>query len=723
MAEQGPLSNQKLGEKYLLGELLGQGGFGVVYKAEHILLHRPQAIKILLEQYLNSLKFRERFTREAQTLAALDHPNIVHVDDFGIEGSRAYLVMPYIGGGTLHGLLRARQGPLGLDEIGRYLEQICAALYYAHARNVAHLDLKPANLLIQEDGRLVLSDFGLAHLMGEGAIEGGASLQFGTPAYMAPEHLRGLRDRRSDVYSLGVILYQMLVGHAPFEGSTPAAIMIKQLTEPPPPLREARPDLPKPLEEVLAKALEKQPEERYQTPGELFLDFKAALGGRLPQPLAWQFVPPAAPRPSQPLPEPKRPFPIPIEPTPLTPAPVTPTTVTPAPAAPAGASYPPIEPPPPARAALPLAAATPPPRISQTIVEPTSPTRISQPPIPGATPPIPKVPDIGDDWALPTLPDPSPADLAAALLEQAAERSRLAGDAPDTGNLRGARSFTAPLLRITTGTNIWTKGFTSLFVVSAIIGGFGILGALIAFPHYFDSPATFAAYYADAGNAAPGVYVSLAVQALLAVACLIALVFTTSSLMEAGLLLQVGAVVSRVLQGVLFLSFQANLAHPPSDTLLHVFFYFGLFSSLLNVLSFICISYSMAGWRAAWDIGFGLPQLLLSVGIAVLVVTGKTSVPSAPDAALLTIAIACHLLAAFVVLGRPACWIRQPLITLCLVLGCLPLSLLSPSFLASEVFYDLFPVPFLFLIPGLLLLMRVQQLRKQALAKKALAAG
>src|SRR5579885_2133670 len=335
MAEQGPLSNQKLGEKYLLGELLGQGGFGVVYKAEHILLHRPQAIKILLEQYLNSLKFRERFTREAQTLAALDHPNIVHVDDFGIEGSRAYLVMPYIGGGTLHGLLRARQGPLGLDEIGRYLEQICAALYYAHARNVAHLDLKPANLLIQDDGRLVLSDFGLAHLMGEGAIEGGASLQFGTPAYMAPEHLRGLRDRRSDVYSLGVILYQMLVGHAPFEGSTPAAIMIKQLTEPPPPLREARPDLPKPLEDVLAKALEKQPEERYQTPGELFLDFKAALGGRLPQPMAWQFVPPAAPpRQSKPLPEPKRPFPIAIEPTPVTQAPATPTPA--APSAPAG---------------------------------------------------------------------------------------------------------------------------------------------------------------------------------------------------------------------------------------------------------------------------------------------------------------------------------------------------------------------------------------------------
>ncbi|GEM_PF-1019988 len=721
MAEQGPLSNQKLGEKYLLGELLGQGGFGVVYKAEHILLHRPQAIKILLEQYLNSLKFRERFTREAQTLAALDHPNIVHVDDFGIEGSRAYLVMPYIGGGTLHGLLRARQGPLGLDEIGRYLEQICAALYYAHARNVAHLDLKPANLLIQDDGRLVLSDFGLAHLMGEGAIEGGASLQFGTPAYMAPEHLRGLRDRRSDVYSLGVILYQMLVGHAPFEGSTPAAIMIKQLTEPPPPLREARPDLPKPLEDVLAKALEKQPEERYQTPGELFLDFKAALGGRLPQPMAWQFVPPAAPpRQSKPLPEPKRPFPIAIEPTPVTQAPATPTPA--APSAPAGMPSSLAETTP-TRTTLPLPESSPPTRISQPIPETTPPARISQPPLPAASPPTSNTPDTGDDWTLPTLPDPSPADLAAALLEQAAERSRLAGDAPDAGSFRGSRSFTAPLLRITAGANLWTKGFTSLFVVSAIIGGFGILGALIAFPYYFDSPATFAAYYTSASNAAPGVYVSLAVQALLAVVCLIALVFTTSSLMEAGLLLQVGAVVSRVLQSVLFLSFQANLAHPPSDTLLQVFFYFGLFSSLLNVLSFICISYSMAGWRTAWDIGFGIPQIILSVGIAILVVAGKTSAPAAPGAVMLTIAIACHLLAAFVVLGRPACWIRQPLITLCLVLGCLPLALFSPSFLASEVFYDLFPVSFIFLIPGLLLLMRVQQLRKQAIKKKALAAG
>src|SRR5215469_5169235 len=138
MVEPGPLTNQKLSERYLLGNLLGQGGFGAVYTAYHLLLNRPQAIKILLEQHFTSPKFRERFIREAQTLAALDQPNIVHVDDFGIDGNRAYLVMPYIGGGTLQAILKGQHKPLGLDVVWRYLELICAALDYAHARNVAH---------------------------------------------------------------------------------------------------------------------------------------------------------------------------------------------------------------------------------------------------------------------------------------------------------------------------------------------------------------------------------------------------------------------------------------------------------------------------------------------------------------------------------------------------------------------------------------------------------
>ncbi len=280
MLKQGPLSGKTLGGKYLLGELLGMGGFGAVYRAENQLLHRQQAVKVLLEERFNDEKFRERFLREARTLAALDHANIVHVDDIGVEGHLIYLVMPYISGGTLQGIMRARSGPLGLDAVTRYLEQICSALGYAHAQGIAHLDLKPLNLLVHQDGRLLLSDFGLAHLMEQGAIEGGTSLQFGSPLYMAPEHFEGKPTQRSDLYALGVILYQMLTGRHPFEASTPLAIMRKHLTEPPPPLHTVRPDLPVALDAVLRKALAKQEEQRYGRAGELLFDFRAALGGQ-----------------------------------------------------------------------------------------------------------------------------------------------------------------------------------------------------------------------------------------------------------------------------------------------------------------------------------------------------------------------------------------------------------------------------------------------------------
>ncbi len=283
MEEQGPLTGQRLGDKFLLGELLGQGGFGAVYKAQHLLLNRPQAIKVLLEQHFGSPKFRERFIREAQTLAALDHANILPVHDFGVEGSRAYLVMPFISGGTLQGVLKARPGPLGLDETARYLAQICAALDYAHKRGVVHLDLKPLNLLMHEDGRLLLSDFGLAHLMEQGAVEGGTSLQFGSPLYMAPEHFDGRPEQRSDLYALGIILYQLLAGRVPFDGTSPMALMRQHMLEAPPPLHAARPDLPPALDAVLGKALAKQPAQRYQTAGELLYDFQAA---RLLQPLS-----------------------------------------------------------------------------------------------------------------------------------------------------------------------------------------------------------------------------------------------------------------------------------------------------------------------------------------------------------------------------------------------------------------------------------------------------
>jgi serine/threonine protein kinase len=212
-------------------------------------------------------------------VAALDHPYIVHIDDFGMEeqASRAYLFMPFLGGGTLHDVLKKRHRPLEVEQVVSYVEQIGSALDYAHHRGVVHLDLKPQNLFVHEDGRLLLSDFGLAHLLKQEVMEGGTSLRYGTPHYMAPDHIHEQPEKQSDVYSLGVILYQMLVGRRPFEGSTPEAVFVKHVTEPPPPLQAWRPELPLELDEVVERALAKQVMKRYQSAGTLVVAFKDAL--------------------------------------------------------------------------------------------------------------------------------------------------------------------------------------------------------------------------------------------------------------------------------------------------------------------------------------------------------------------------------------------------------------------------------------------------------------
>lgn len=275
--EQGSLFGQLIGKKYLLGELIGEGGFSQVYKAQHLDIQRQQAVKILLEQYFRKSEFRDRFYREVRAIASLDHPHIIHLDDFGVETSQAYLVMPYMSGGTFQGVLESHQGFLEWDQIIFYLEQICAALDYAHKQGIVHLDLKPLNLLLDSNGKLVLSDFGLAHLMKEGVIAGGSSLRIGTPHYMAPEHIKGSPERRSDLFSLGVILYQILVGRLPFEGLPYETILVKNMTEWPPAPRLLRPELSQAVEDMLAKALAKQPEQRYQTAYEFLAAFKKAL--------------------------------------------------------------------------------------------------------------------------------------------------------------------------------------------------------------------------------------------------------------------------------------------------------------------------------------------------------------------------------------------------------------------------------------------------------------
>jgi serine/threonine protein kinase len=275
--ERGPLSGQIIGNKYLLGELLGEGAFSQVYRAQHIEVQRQQAVKVLHEHYFRKKEFQHRFFREAQAMASLEHSHIVHLDDFGTEASRAYLVMPFISGGTLQGVLDKQQGFLEQHQIVFYLECICDALDYAHRKGIVHLDLKPLNLLMHEDGRLLLSDFGLAHLMKRGVMEGGSSLRAGTPHYMAPEHINGSPEKRSDLFSLGVILYQMLVGRLPFDGSFQETVLVKNITEWPTAPRLLRPELPPAVDEVVGKALAKQPASRYQTADEFFVAFKKAI--------------------------------------------------------------------------------------------------------------------------------------------------------------------------------------------------------------------------------------------------------------------------------------------------------------------------------------------------------------------------------------------------------------------------------------------------------------
>ncbi len=269
-------SGQALGP-YQLTRLLGAGGFGEVYEADHQLLQQKRAIKLLLERHFHDPNQRERFLREARTLATLEHPNILPVLEVGEEGTILYLVMPFYRQGTLNDLLKPRTTPLPLAEVERYLTQMCAAVGYAHARHIAHLDLKPENMLIHEDGRLVLSDFGLAHLIKQGRLEAGSSASWGTPYYMAPEQIRGVPEQRSDLYALGVILYQLLTNQRPFTGNAPEAVMMKHLLEAPPPLRAVSPAAPATLEPVLHKALEKQPEARYPTAEALLADFRAVV--------------------------------------------------------------------------------------------------------------------------------------------------------------------------------------------------------------------------------------------------------------------------------------------------------------------------------------------------------------------------------------------------------------------------------------------------------------
>lgn len=272
-----------------LERVIGKGGMAIVFLAQQARPTRTVAVKVLLPAVTGTDPdqqriFLERFRREADTAAKLEHKHILPVYEYEeamIKGQRlAYLVMPYIRGGTLRQRIdettrAARQ--FDLSTVASYTSQIADALDYAHSLGVVHRDIKPGNLLFYADGSLVLSDFGIARLSAMPALTMAGSF-IGTAEYASPEQVSGGKlDARSDIYSLGIILYELLTGNVPFTGATPFAVMARQLHDPVPSVRTLRPDLSPAIEFVVKKALAKDPQRRYQHASELAADLQAAV--------------------------------------------------------------------------------------------------------------------------------------------------------------------------------------------------------------------------------------------------------------------------------------------------------------------------------------------------------------------------------------------------------------------------------------------------------------
>ena len=261
------LTGKTLG-KYRIIERMGRGGMAEVYRAYHPRLDRYVAVKVLHGYLAEDEAFLERFEREARAVAALRHPHIVQVYDSDVEDDYYFMIMEYIDGFNLKekmGLLASQNIPIPLDEISNIIQEICAALDYAHQQGMIHRDIKPANILIDETGRSYLTDFGIAHIISDTHITSTGAL-LGTPDYMSPEQCQGLRaTKASDIYSLGVVLYEIITGRVPFDADTPLAVLNKHIHDPLPIPHEIRPDIPESLERVVLKAMAKDPDDRYQT--------------------------------------------------------------------------------------------------------------------------------------------------------------------------------------------------------------------------------------------------------------------------------------------------------------------------------------------------------------------------------------------------------------------------------------------------------------------------
>ncbi|HEX6034702.1 MAG TPA: protein kinase [Anaerolineales bacterium] len=271
---------QMLGPYRIINQI-GKGGMATVYKAYQPSVDRYVAVKVLPSQLAESKEFAARFQQEARIIAKLEHPHILPVFDYGESNGVAYFVMRYLEAGTLKDRMVAGR-PLPVQEIDRLFTQLADALSYAHGHGVVHRDLKPANALIDSQGNVFLTDFGIAKLLESASPRlTQTDAIMGTPAYISPEQAQGQPvDQRSDIYSLGIILYEMVTGSVPFVAETPLAVIFKHISDPLPPPSLVKPDIPRPIEKVILKALAKDPRDRFATAAEFVAAWKHALETR-----------------------------------------------------------------------------------------------------------------------------------------------------------------------------------------------------------------------------------------------------------------------------------------------------------------------------------------------------------------------------------------------------------------------------------------------------------
>lgn len=267
---------KSLTNRYQILEKIGEGGMALVYRSMDTLLHREVAVKVLREQYASDEQFVERFRREAQAAASLSHPNVVNIYDVGEVDGTHFIVMEYVHGRSLRRIIQ-EEGRLSPSRAARYALQICEGLQHAHERGLVHRDIKPHNILITPDDRVKVTDFGIARAASTSTLTQ-TGIIIGSVHYFSPEQAKGANiGAQSDLYSLGVVLYEMLTGEVPFNGDSPISVALKQIEEPAPRVIGARPDCPPALARIVERALVKSLSERYADAAQMASDLRRYL--------------------------------------------------------------------------------------------------------------------------------------------------------------------------------------------------------------------------------------------------------------------------------------------------------------------------------------------------------------------------------------------------------------------------------------------------------------